>query len=65
MDHLESFFTISIFHLNLFSFMLGMLWTLWNITTWGNPRKLWMQVVLYTVAVGVYYFLKSEGWIPQ
>lgn len=43
--------------------MVGMLYTLWNITTWGNPRKLWMQVLLYTAGVGFYYFMKSQGWL--
>lgn len=63
MNHLENFLTISVYNLNLFSFMVGMLWTLWNITTWGNPRKLWMQVLVYTAGVGLYYFAKSEGFL--
>jgi hypothetical protein len=63
MNFVEHFLMISFQTLNLFSFMLGTLWALWNITTWGNPRKLWMQVLLYTAGVGLYYFAKSEGWL--
>ena len=57
---LENFMTISPWSLNLFSFVLGMFYTLANISTWGNPRRLWSQVVLYTALVAVYYYLKSE-----
>ncbi len=32
---LQRFLTISVYELNLFSFILGMVYTLWNIR-WGN-----------------------------
>jgi predicted membrane metal-binding protein len=63
MNLVEHFLTISFSTMNLFSFMAGMLWSLWNFTTWGGTRKLWMQVLLYTVGVALYYFAKSEGYI--
>jgi hypothetical protein len=60
---METFFTISFGSLNLFSFMLGMLYTLSNITTFGNPKKLWLQVVLYVAGISAYFYLKSIGYI--
>lgn len=63
MNYIEHFLTISFSGLNLFSFMLGMLYTLSNISTFGNPKKLWLQVLLYAVGVALYYFAKSEGYL--
>lgn len=57
---LQSFLTISAYKLNLFSFILGMVYTLWNIR-WGNQASLWMHVVIYVIGVALYYFAKSEG----
>jgi hypothetical protein len=59
---LQRFLTISVYELNLFSFILGMVYTLWNIR-WGNQAKLWMHVVIYTVFVALYYFAKSSGYL--
>jgi uncharacterized membrane protein YqjE len=60
---IESFFTISIYHLNLFSFMLGILWALLGMNSWGNQKDLWGTVILYVIGVALYYFAKSEGWL--
>ena len=56
---IEHFITISPWTLNLFSFMLGMLYTLVNISTWGNPVRLWLHVVVYITGIALYYYLKS------
>jgi hypothetical protein len=53
------FFVISVASLNLFSFVLGMLYTLANVT-WANPRKLWLQVVLYFIVVAFYFYLQTK-----
>ena len=58
----QSFFTISVYELNLFSFILGMVYTLCNVQ-WGNQAKLWMHVVIYIVFVALYYFAKSSGYV--
>jgi hypothetical protein len=60
---MQTFFEISFVSLNLFSFMLGMLYTLSNISTFGNPKKLWLQVVAYIVGIAIYFYLKSIGYI--
>jgi hypothetical protein len=59
---IQSFLTISVHELNLFSFMLGILYSLLNIR-WDNQTKLWMHVVIYTVFVALYYFAKSSGYV--
>lgn len=59
---IENFLTISVYELNLFSFVLGMVYTLCNVR-WGNQSKLWMHVVLYLVIVALYYFAKSNGYL--
>jgi len=59
---IESLLTISVYNLNLFSFILGMVYTLWNIR-WGNQSKLWMHIVVYVVFVALYYYAKSEGFL--
>jgi hypothetical protein len=59
---MENFFTISIYNLNLFSFILGMVYTLCNVR-WGNQSKLWMHVVIYTIFVALYYFAKFKGFL--
>lgn len=59
---LQSFLTISVYELNLFSFILGMVYTLWTVR-WGNQAKLWMHVVIYVVGVALYYFAKSSGYL--
>lgn len=58
---IETFFTISIYNLNLFSFMLGILYALMGMNTWGNQKDLWGTVILYVAGVALYYFAKSEG----
>lgn len=58
---IETFFTISIYNLNLFSFMLGILYALMSMNTWGNQKDLWGTVILYVAGVALYYFAKSEG----
>jgi hypothetical protein len=60
MDFLHTFLIISLQHLNLFSFMLGMLYTLMSMTTWGNQKSLWFQLLLYVAAVAFYYYAKAE-----
>jgi hypothetical protein len=59
MDQLHAFFAISLWNLNLFSFILGMVYTLMSVTIYSQKR-LWFQVVLYVAAVGFYYYLKAE-----
>ncbi len=59
---IESLLTISVYNLNLFSFMLGMVYTLWN-ARWGNQSKLWMHIVVYVIFVAFYYYAKSEGFL--
>ncbi len=59
---MESFLAISIYKLNLFSFILGMVYTLCNVR-WGNQSKLWMHVVFYAILVALYYFAKFEGFL--
>ena len=59
MDYFQTFLAISLWNLNLFSFILGMLYTLLNIT-WGNPRRMWFQVVFYFAAVSLFYYIKAE-----
>jgi hypothetical protein len=59
---IESLLTISVYNLNLFSFILGMVYTLWNIR-WGNQSKLWMHIVVYVIFVALYYYAKSEGFL--
>jgi hypothetical protein len=59
---IRSFFTISVYELNLFSFILGMVYSLWNVR-WDNQAKLWMHVVIYMVFVALYYFAKSSGYL--
>ena len=63
MNFLESFFTISVYNLNLFSFVLGMLWCMLNMNAWGNQKSMWSQILLYTIGVAVYYYCKSKGLI--
>ena len=60
MNGLEHFLTISINTLNLFSFMMGMLYTLMSMNTWGNQKSLWFQILLYVAAVAFYFYLKAE-----
>jgi hypothetical protein len=63
MEHvIESLLTISVYNLNLFSFILGMVYTLWNVR-WGNQSKLWMHIVVYVIFVALYYYAKSEGFL--
>jgi hypothetical protein len=51
---------ISLPTLNLFSFVLGMLYTLSHISTIGNPRNLWLQVVSYFVIIALYFYLQTK-----
>jgi hypothetical protein len=60
-NFIQSFFTISVFSLNLFSFILGMLWCMLNMTSFGNQKSIWLQILGYTVGVAVYYFGQSKG----
>ena len=56
----NTFLTISFASLNLFSFILGMLYALSSISTIGNPKNLWLQVVGYFIAVAFYFYLKNN-----
>jgi hypothetical protein len=62
---MQTFFDISFVSLNLFSFMLGMLYTLCAITTFGNPVKLWLHVVVYIAGIALYFYLNSIGHIQM
>jgi hypothetical protein len=65
---MQTFFDISIVSLNLFSFMLGMLYTLCAITTFGNPVKLWLHIVVYVAGLALYFYLNGTGniqMVPQ
>ena len=59
MDFLNTFFAISFWNLNLFSFILGMTYTLLNVTLYSQ-RNLWIQVVLYFIGVALYFYLKAN-----
>ena len=63
MNFLQSFFTISVYNLNLFSFVLGMLWCMLNMNSFGNQKSMWSQILLYTIGVALYYYGVSKGWI--
>jgi hypothetical protein len=56
---LHNFLMISLPSMNLFSFVLGMLYTLSSISTIGNPKNLWLQVVSYFVIVSLYFYLQT------
>ena len=60
MDFLHTVLIISLSHLNLFSFILGMLYTLMSMNTWGNQKSLWFQILLYVAAVALFYYAKAE-----
>jgi len=65
---MQTFFDISFVSLNLFSFMLGMLYTLSTIKTFGNPVKLWLHIVVYVAGLALYFYLNGAGniqMIPQ
>ncbi len=65
---MQTFFDISIVSLNLFSFMLGMLYTLSTIKTFGNPVKLWLHIVVYVAGLALYFYLNGTGniqMVPQ
>lgn len=55
---LHNFLMISLPTLNLFSFVLGMLYTLSSISTIGNPKSLWLQVVGYFIVIAFYFYLQ-------
>jgi hypothetical protein len=40
--------------------MMGMLYTLMSMNTWGNQKTLWFQILLYVTAVALYYYAKAE-----
>ena len=60
MDFLHTFLAISLWNLNLLSFMLGMFYTLMSMNSWGSQKALWFQLLLYTAAVGFYYYLRAQ-----
>ena len=60
MDFLTTFLAISLQNLNLFSFILGMVYTLLSVTIYSQ-KKLWFQIVLYVSIVALYFYFKSEA----
>lgn len=56
---MENFFVISLFKLNLFSFVLGMMYGL-SSYRW-NQSKSWLQVVAYFACVGAYYAIQLHS----
>lgn len=52
MSWVDRFFAISVDYLNLFSFMLGMLYTLMLVTL-RNQRFLWLQLLIYVTIIAI------------
>ena len=55
-----TFFDISLQSLNLFSFILGLLWALLGSYGWYGKRDLWFTVVIYFAGLAVVYYLRAE-----
>jgi hypothetical protein len=56
MDNMETFFTISLKTLNLFSFMLGVLYAMSSSYGWYGRRNVWLLVVVYATGVATFYY---------
>jgi uncharacterized RDD family membrane protein YckC len=60
MNFLINFLTISLYQLNLFSFVLGYTFGLTN-TYWGRKQwKSWLPIIIYVILIAFYYFLLAE-----
>jgi len=55
------FFKISLDNLNLFSFVLGVLWCLFESYGWYGKRNMWIIVVCYFAGLALYFYLISIG----
>lgn len=59
-----NFFDISIAGLNLFSIILGMVYSYVSTYTWGGKRTTFLFILLYFVGVATYYYLKANHLLP-
>ena len=57
---MKTFFDISLVSLNLFSFMLGVLYASVNSYGWFGRRNVWLLIVFYCAGLALYYYLKAE-----
>ena len=57
------FFDISIYHINLFSFMLGATWAFFNQGLFG--KRIGLYVFLYFAGLAGWYFLLYYGATHQ
>jgi uncharacterized membrane protein YagU involved in acid resistance len=55
----DTLLNISVLKLNLFSFVLGMIYAMVQSTWYGARTRVWLQVVLYFIIVAVYYAGKA------
>jgi len=55
------FFDISVYHLNLFSFILGMLYSFFNQGVFG--RKIGKWIILYFAGLAIWYAMLYKGII--
>lgn len=59
-----TFFDISLGSVNLFSFVVGMIYAYVSTYTWGGKRTTFLFILLYFVGVAVYYYLKANQMLP-
>ena len=55
------FLKISIDSLNLFSFVMGMLYAVASSYGWYSKRNVWLTIVAYFALVAVYFYYVSIG----
>ena len=55
-----NFFKISLDSLNLFSFVIGLLWALLGSYGWYGKRDIWFIVVCYFIGVAVFFYARAE-----
>lgn len=59
-----TFFDISLGSVNLFSFVVGMIYAYVSTYTWGGKRTTFLFILLYFIGVAVYYYLKANQMLP-
>lgn len=59
-----TFFDISLASINLFSFVVGMIYAYLSTYTWGGKRTTFLFILLYFIGVAVYYYLKANQMLP-
>lgn len=60
-----TFLEISVGTLNLFSFVLGLIYAYMSTYTWGGKRTTFLFILLYFIGVAGYYYLKANNMFPQ